>query len=153
MKMQKLKKLKPENDCFLIENKKTKTCLVAMKKIILLFIAISLVTSGCKDATIEKPKNLIERDKMVDIIYDLAIIEASRTQSYNSQAYPKSIVFLKNKYKVDSLTFAKSTQYYASDLKEYKKIYDEVKQRLNAENVKLNGGKPIKQNLEEGIVK
>lgn len=124
-----------------------------MKKYSLLFIAIALTTVSCKDEAVEKPKNLVERSKMIDIIYDLSILEAARTQTAGIQNYPKSTEFIKNKYKIDSLTFAKSTQYYASDVKEYKKMYDEVKQRLAAERVKLNGGVPIKENLEEGVVK
>ena len=119
----------------------------------LLFIAIALTTVSCKDEAVEKPKNLVERSKMVDIIYDLSILEAARTQTVGVQNYPKSTEFIKNKYKIDSLTFAKSTQYYASDIKEYKKMYNEVKERLAAERVKLNGGAPIKENLEEGVVK
>jgi ABC-type phosphate transport system auxiliary subunit len=124
-----------------------------MKKLILLFIVIILTTVSCKDEVIEKPKNLIERNKMVDIIYDLVILEAAKSQVSGVQSYPKATKFIKEKYKIDSLTFAQSTQYYASDLKEYKKMYDEVKERLNAENKKLNGGKLVKENLEEGIVK
>ncbi len=124
-----------------------------MKKYSLLFIAIALTIVSCKDEAVEKPKNLVERSKMVDIIYDLSILEAARTQTAGVQNYPKSTEFIKNKYKIDSLTFAKSTQYYASDIKEYKKMYNEVKERLAAERVKLNGGAPIKENLEEGVVK
>ena len=124
-----------------------------MMKYSLLFIVIALTTVSCKDEAVEKPKNLIERDKMVDIIYDLSILEAAKTQTAGVQNYPKSTEFIKNKYKIDSLTFAKSSQYYASDIKEYKKMYNEVKERLAAERVKLNGGAPIKENLEEGVVK
>lgn len=124
-----------------------------MKKLILLFIAITSVTSSCKDGVIAKPKNLIERDKMVTIIYDLSILEAAKSQTSGINQYPKFSKFLKEKYKVDSLTFAQSTKYYASDMKEYKKIYDEVKERLNTENTKLNGGKPVKENAEQGVVK
>lgn len=124
-----------------------------MKIYSLLFIAIALTTVSCKDEAVEKPKNLVERSKMVDIIYDLSILEAARTQTAGVQNYPKSTEFIKNKYKIDSLTFAKSTQYYASDVKEYKKMYNEVKERLAAERVKLNGGAPIKENPEEGVVK
>ena len=116
-------------------------------------MAIAFVTFSCKDKVIEKPKNLIDRDKMVDIIYDLSILEAVKTQTSGTYQYPKSTQFLKEKYKIDSLTFAQSAQYYASDMKDYKKIYDEVKERLNAENTKLNGGKPVKETAEEGIVK
>lgn len=124
-----------------------------MKKLILLFSAVVLMTTGCKDKVIEKPKNLVERDKMVNIIYDLALLEAAKSQTAGTYQYPRTSQFLKDKYKIDSLTFAQSAQYYASDMKEYKKMYDEVKERLNAENTKLNGGQPVKENLEEGIVK
>jgi hypothetical protein len=124
-----------------------------MKKYSLFFIVITLIMASCKDEVVEKPKNLVERSKMIDIIYDLSILEAARTQTAGVQNYPKSTEFIKNKYKIDSLTFAKSTQYYASDIKEYKKMYNEVKERLAAERVKLNGGAPIKENLEEGVVK
>jgi hypothetical protein len=124
-----------------------------MKKYSLLFIVITLIMASCKDDAVEKPKNLVERSKMIDIIYDLSVLEAARTQTAGVQNYPKSTEFIKNKYKIDSLTFAKSTQYYASDIKEYKKMYNEVKERLAAERVKLNGGAPIKENLEEGVVK
>lgn len=127
-----------------------------MKKIILLFTVLFFGATSCKEEIIPKPKNLIEKDKMVNIIYDLAILEAARTQNASVQNYPKPTEFIKNKYKIDSLTFAKSTQYYASDIKEYKKMYDEVKDRLITANAKLTGGKVIKAVEfipENGIVK
>ena len=127
-----------------------------MKKIILLFTALIFALTSCKDEIIPKPKNLIPRDKMEDIIYDLAILEAAKTQNSSVQNYEKPTVFIKNKYKVDSLTFAKSTQYYASDIKEYKKMYDDVKERLMAEKEKLSGKKvtkAVKFVPEEGLVK
>ena len=124
-----------------------------MKKYILLFIIISFVTSSCKDEVIAKPKNLIERNKMVDIIYDLSILEAAKSQTSGVQNYPRATKFIKDKYKIDSVTFAQSTQYYASDMKAYKKMYDEVKERLNTKNTKLNGGKIIKETTEDGVVK
>jgi vancomycin resistance protein YoaR len=124
-----------------------------MKKLIVFFIAILFVTSSCKKEIVEKPKNLIERSKMVDIIYDLALLEAAKSQTAGTLEYPKTALFLKQKYKVDSLTFAQSTKYYASDMKNYKKMYDEVKERLNAESTKLNGGKPVVPNLEQGVVR
>lgn len=150
MKMQKSKKLKPECDCYLIENRKNRA---VMKKLILLFIAILFVTASCKEEIIEKPKNLIPREKMVDIIYDLAILEASKSQTAGVYQYPKTTEFLKEKYKIDSLTFAKSTQYYASNIKEYQKMYNEVKDRLNAESNKLNGGKAVVPTPEQGVVR
>ncbi len=127
-----------------------------MKKFILLFTTLIFVTTSCKEESIPKPKNLIEKDKMEDIIYDLAILEAARTQNSSVQNYVKPTEFIKNKYKIDSLTFAKSTQYYASDIKEYKKMYDAVKDRLIAANGKLKGkkiAKAVEFVPEEGIVR
>jgi hypothetical protein len=124
-----------------------------MKKIVFILFIISFVILSCKNEIVEKPKNLIDKDKMKEIIYDLAILEAAINQGSATQKYPKASVFLKEKYKVDSLTFAQNTQYYASDIKEYKKMYEEVKERLDKENKKLSGAPIPVQNLEEGIVK
>jgi hypothetical protein len=124
-----------------------------MKKIVFILFIISFVILSCKNEIVEKPKNLIDKDKMKEIIYDLAILEAARNQGSATQNYPKASVFLNEKYKVDSLTFAQNTQYYASDIKEYKKMYEEVKERLDKENKTLSGAPIPVQNLEEGIVK
>jgi hypothetical protein len=144
MKTQKLKKLRQANDYFLIDK---------MRKLNLLLLAFCFVILSCKEDVVTKPKNLIERDKMVAIIYDLSVLEAAKSQTSGIYHYPKSSQFLKEKYKVDSLTFAQSSQYYASDMKEYKKMYDEVKARLQTEYTKLNGVKPIKETTEQGVLR
>jgi hypothetical protein len=51
------------------------------------------------------------------------------------------------------LTFAKSTQYYASDIKEYKKMYANIKARLEVENKKYKDTLKVIEPLEQGIVK
>jgi hypothetical protein len=124
-----------------------------MRKLNLLLLAFCFVILSCKEDVVTKPKNLIERDKMVAIIYDLSVLEAAKSQTSGIYHYPKSSQFLKEKYKVDSLTFAQSSQYYASDMKEYKKMYDEVKARLQTEYTKLNGVKPIKETTEQGVLR
>lgn len=124
-----------------------------MKKLILIFIPFFLITS-CKEEVIEKPNNLISKDKMENIIYDLALLEAAKGQAAGLQIkFPKPTDFLKDKYKVDSLTFAKSTQYYASDIKEYKKMYANVKGRLEAVNKKYKGTLKVIAPTDQGIVK
>lgn len=125
-----------------------------MKKISLLIFALIFVATSCKEESFPKPNNLIPRDKMENIIYDLAIFEAVKLRNSAVQNYPTPTEYIKLKYKIDSLTFAKSTQYYASDIKEYKKMYDEVKDRLVKENAKLTNTK-VQNNpeiiLENGI--
>lgn len=113
-----------------------------MKKIILLFIGLTAIVSSCNQNGVEKPKTLLDEDQMVSIIYDLSLLDAIRSQNIAAQnAVPTATQFLKDKYKIDSLTFAKNSQYYASDVKKYKEIYDRVKIRLDRENEKINGKK------------
>lgn len=92
-----------------------------------LFLSVS-----CKKELVKEPKRLIEKDKMIDIMYDLSLLEAMKYQnplsldSVNSD--PKSFVL--KKYKVDSLQFAQSNIYYAADYNTYKEMYDEIGKRL-----------------------
>ena len=103
-----------------------------MKKIIL-FLALVVVFVSCKDDIIKKPNNLIEKERMVNIMYDLSILEAIKYQS--PAAIEKYKInptqYILRKYKVDSLQFAKSSMYYAADYKEYKKMYEQVSKRLD----------------------
>lgn len=125
-----------------------------MKKLVLLFI-ISLSFLGCKDSYVKEPKKVIDEDKMVDIIYDLSLLEAMRTQNTGvANNFPTATEFLKTKYKLDSLTFAQNTQYYAADVEQYKKMYDKVKEKITKKLNSENGvGRIMRPNPEEGIVK
>jgi hypothetical protein len=103
-----------------------------MKKIIL-FLALVVVFVSCKDDFVKKPNNLIEKEVMVNIMYDLSILEAIKYQSPASIEKYKinPTQYILKKYKVDSLQFAKSSMYYAADYKEYKKMYEQVSKRLD----------------------
>jgi hypothetical protein len=123
-----------------------------MKNIALIFLLVFSV--ACNNNTLEKPKNLIEEEKMIVIIYSISLLDAMKNQGIPSQAkYPTNTELLKSKFKIDSLTFAQNSKYYASDYKRYKRMYEEVKKRLEEETQKLNGGKPVTPKAEEGIVK
>ena len=102
-----------------------------MKKGVLFFILISLILS-CKEEVVKKPENLIEKEIMVDVMYDLALLEAIKYQSPNAlQAHkinPDEYIY--KKYKIDSAQFVQSNMYYASDYKEYKNMYDQINSRL-----------------------
>ena len=118
-------------------------------------MVLSLTLLSCKKQIVDKPDNLIEEDVLVNIIYDLAILDAAKTQYTGVQyQYPKPTEYVKKKYKIDSVTFAKSTQYYASDVKNYKKIYERVKEKIDEEAKKIDGGKQLQSIPPDvGIVK
>ena len=102
-----------------------------MKKGVLFFILISLIFS-CKEEVVKKPENLIEKEIMVDVMYDLALLEAIKYQSTNElethKINPDEYIY--KKYKIDNAQFVQSNMYYASDYKEYKKMYDQINSRL-----------------------
>jgi hypothetical protein len=102
-----------------------------MKKGVLFFILISLILS-CKEEVVKKPENLIEKEIMVDVMYDLALLEAIKYQSPNAletnKINPDEYIF--KKHKIDSAQFVQSNMYYASDYKQYKKMYDQISSRL-----------------------
>jgi hypothetical protein len=107
-----------------------------MKKIILFFVI--LFVFGCQKSAVEKPSNLIEKDKMITILYDISLLEAVKSQSINGGITQKEInEYIYKKYKVDSLQLMKSNKYYASDIAEYKIMYQKVKDKLEEENKKL----------------
>ena len=107
-------------------------------RLITLLLAFLLAFVGCTTA-IEKPKKLIEKDKMVDILYDIALLEAIKSQNVNGGiSSKKANEFLFQKYKIDSLQWEENNKYYAADIEEYKKMYEEVKKRIQDETQKAN---------------
>ncbi|MFV8441081.1 DUF4296 domain-containing protein [Flavobacterium sp. LB2P44] len=103
-----------------------------MRKVIT-FLALLTLLISCKDKVVQKPVRLIEKDVMVDIMYDLSILEAIKYQNPASldtfKINPRDFIY--KKYKIDSLQFAKSNVYYAADFEEYKLMFDQITKRLD----------------------
>ncbi|HEX8563709.1 MAG TPA: DUF4296 domain-containing protein [Flavobacterium sp.] len=109
-----------------------------MRKLTAIFSLLFVL--ACGETTVEKPEQLIEESVMVDIFYDLAVLDAMRTQKPQSlSGYaldPDQYVY--KKYKIDSVRFAKSNRYYASQIETYKSMYDRVADRLQNHVDKLD---------------
>lgn len=122
----------PVKECYLTDKKNQ------MKKIVFLFALLVLLISCNKDL-VEKPDNLIDKKVMGDILYDISILEAVKYQNpsslYDNGINPKTYIF--KKYKIDSIQFVKSSAYYASDYREYKKMYDALNDRLKKEKTAI----------------
>ena len=110
-----------------------------MKKNLSLFVLVALFLSCNKDL-VEKPDNLIDKKVMGDILYDISMLEALKYQNqdslYANGVNPKTYIY--KKYKIDSIQFAKSNAYYASDYREYKKMYDALGERLKKEKAAVD---------------
>jgi hypothetical protein len=108
------------------------------KKFLLLTLLVGFIS--CKDEAVNKPDNLIAKDKMIDVMYDLSILEAMKYQNLASldtyKVNPSQYIF--KKYKIDSVQFAHSNIYYASNYTNYKEMYDDVIKRIEAKKIVMD---------------
>lgn len=105
-----------------------------MKNKILVFAVLVLFLS-CKNELVKTPKRLIEKEKMINIMYDLALLDAIKNQNILSkdsvQINPNQYIY--KKYKIDSLQFAQNNVYYSSEYKEYKLMIEKIKSKIDAD--------------------
>lgn len=118
-----------------------------------LFVALFYVLlTGCQKVNhTPKPKNLIPNEKMVDILVDLAKIDAARNvnvEKFDEFGGKTAKRLLFEKYQIDSIQLVESSAYYAEKLKMNDSIYSRVKNRLKAENDSLLEAKNGKPNSE-----
>ena len=104
------------------------------------YILIVVLAISCNNNSIEKPKkpkNLIQKDKMADIIFDMSIFTAAKGVNKkiieSNGILPEDYIY--KKYDIDSSQFAQSNEYYAFNIESYEEIYSKVKERLEAKKV------------------
>lgn len=103
-----------------------------MKKFLTLLLVIAIVAS-CAESAIKKPDNLISEEKMVDILYDLALITAAKNTNSNVlvKNNVKTMPYIYSKYKIDSTQFTESDLYYAASPTVYEGFYKDVQSKLD----------------------
>ncbi|MBU2947854.1 DUF4296 domain-containing protein [Zobellia uliginosa] len=116
---------------------------------VLVIVLVIFGFASCNEQLLEKPENLIPKEKMVDILQDLAIVNAAKTTNIqvlrDNDIEPMEYIF--NKYNIDSLQLVESDRYYASLPVEYEKIYKEVEANLEREGKALEEQKKINDSL------
>jgi hypothetical protein len=105
-----------------------------MKRYIAVLIVISFF--GCHSSSKpKKPENLISKDKMVNILYDVFILNAAKGANKSileeQGIYPENYVF--EKYDIDSLQFALSNDYYGFYVEDYESIIERVESRIDSD--------------------
>lgn len=125
-----------------------------MKKIIII-ISVLFFAVGCKKELVKKPERLVERAKMIDIMYDLSLLEAIKYQNPMSldSCDTNPTRFVLKKYKVDSLQFVKSNMYYAANYNDYKVMFDEVGARLAKNEKKFDSLVKLEKKKEQLLKK
>lgn len=119
-----------------------------MKKVI--YILMVVLVGSCAEKLLEKPDNLIQKDKMVDILNDLAVLNAAKSTNVavlrNHDIEPMEYIF--TKYGIDSMQFVESDRYYASIPEEHEKIYMAVEAKLEQEEKRLSDEKDVRDSLK-----
>lgn len=111
-----------------------------MNRVYSVLLALCLLVLACDDKSKpKKPDNLISKDKMEKILYDLYIVNSAK--GVNKKALERFNVvperYILTKYGIDSLQFAESNNYYAFDTDAYKAMVGSIKSRLEKEKEHL----------------
>ncbi len=119
-----------------------------MKKLYSIVLIIALLS--CNDTLLEKPDSLIPEDKMVEILKDLAIVNAAKSTNvavlHDNDIEPMAYIF--EKHGIDSLQFVESDRYYASIPPQYEKIYKEVESKLEKQIKAMEEAKQVNDSLQ-----
>ncbi len=103
-----------------------------MLKKFIVYIIIILTITSCNLGAPKKPKNLISKAKMVNILIDARLIGSATfiNKGIMQQNGIKLESYVFEKHGIDSLQFALSNEYYAYYIKDYEEIYDRVTDSL-----------------------
>lgn len=109
---------------------------------------------ACSRNSAEKPERLLSEDEMVNVLYDMALLQAMQSgisaQLDSSRIDTKNYIY--KKYRVDSLSLVQNQKYYAADIENYQKLHKKVTEKLTAlkaplDSLKKKGPKPGKKKL------
>lgn len=107
-------------------------------KFIIFFFILGIIS--CQQVThTKKPKDLIPEDKMVDVLVDLAKLNAAI--GLNANKFEERNVdgqeLIMKKHNIDSTQLVQNIAYYAEQYKVNERIYENVTERLEEENDSL----------------
>lgn len=91
-----------------------------------------LCIASCAEEFVEKPEPLLDKETMVDVYYEIAMLNSIRTivpgelQKYQLESMP----YVYAKFEIDSVTLMENTAYYVSRTDEFTEIYDSVLARV-----------------------
>lgn len=130
--------------------------MVSKFRIVILVFLLGWILTSCEKPVVEKPKDLVSKDKMIDMLTDIHISESMyQTRRYTSQDMRKITeadlyYSVLKKYDVPDSTFERSLIYYSSLPKEYERIYSKVLSCLGEMEQEINNQKqqPVDINVQ-----
>ena len=118
-------------------------------------ILLSVTLESCGNEKANKPKNLIPQNTMEDILYDLAIVDGARIadpQGLKDAGIAQQELILE-KYKIDSLQFAESNNYYTSDIDGYIGMLEKVLSKIELERTVLDSVVKAETKINDSLKK
>ncbi|MCD6354909.1 MAG: DUF4296 domain-containing protein [Prolixibacteraceae bacterium] len=116
-----------------------------MKKHFFVLIVAALAILSCDKELIERPENLIKEKQMIEMMADMHLAEAT----FNGRRYKDNTVkkssssdfyySVLKKYEVADSVFEKSFVYYASNPKNFEKMYRKVMNILSEKEEMYSG--------------
>jgi len=118
------------------------------------FLVVSILFFiSCENLEVKKPSNLISEDQMVEILYDMVLINSSK--GVNKKLLQKNInnpeAYIFKKHNIDSLQFAESNAYYTFKNEVYKSIYEKLELKLTTQKTKLEALLKEKNSIKDSI--
>lgn len=115
-----------------------------------LITGLVVLLISCGEKLMEKPEDLIPKEKMINILKDMTILNSAKSTNisvfHDNKIEPTSFIF--SEYGIDSLQFVTSDRYYASLPNEYEAMYIEIEKQLEAEEKEVTEAKRIKDSVE-----
>ena len=94
-----------------------------MRNFFYIAVLIFLLTNCTSNTIISKPKNLIPKDKMVDVITDMLLASGGENiKNIQLQRKVNYFPLVYEKYQIDSTQFKESNFYYVSRIDDYEDI-------------------------------
>ena len=102
-----------------------------IKYLTILAIALMMLSCGNSQVKYKKPDNLIPKEQMVDILYDMHLaVGTSNLPNIHLEKNRNYVSLVFDKHGIDSTTFAISNIYYTAEIEEYEEIFEAVEARL-----------------------
>ncbi len=114
-----------------------------------IFTVLFMLLFSCVEKLVEKPDNLIPKEKMVNILNDMAILNAAKSTDITILRNHgiEAMEYIYSKYEIDSVQFVESDFYYASLPQEYEAIYIEVEAKIEKEKERIEEVKKVNDSV------
>ncbi len=118
------------------------------------FLLFFFLVSCTSNTIFEKPEDLIPKDTMSILIQEMLIASSAEyIKNKNLERNVNYMPLVYDRFKIDSVRFQKSNEYYMSKIDEYQEIFEDVKNSIEQQKAKLDKLKTEKDSLRLDSIK